>query len=489
MLVIISDLHLTDGTVGHSIPAGAFHIFAHRLRDLAIAASHRQDGRYRPIERIDLLLLGDVLDLIRSAHWLAGDVRPWSDPRSPHMAAMVAQIVQSTLATNAESLAVLRALAHGGLTIPPANGAGQAVQGGAAQSVPVAIHYMVGNHDWMLHLPGPAYDRIRQAVVQHLGLANRPELPFPHDPAGSDAILETLRRHRVLARHGDIYDPFNFDGDRLTSSLGDAIVIELINRFAYQIETELAPDLSPETMAGLRELDNIRPTLLVPVWIDGLLERSCPSPAVRKRVKQVWDTLADRFLQLDFVRSRDTWSPVDLVDGLQRVLRFSRRLSVGWAAAIVNWLHSIRGPDDSSYYHHALAEQDFRNRRAKHIVYGHTHSPENVPLDASYAEGYVLDQMYFNSGTWRRVHRPTHWAPAEHEFIPAESMTILAFYQGDERKGRPYETWTGTLGLPPKLPEDRIWRIDSPHGSAASSSGSPAGMPHWGVSGLATRRT
>ena len=68
-----------------------------------------------------------------------------------------------------------------------------------------------------------------------------------------------------------------------------------------------------------------------------------------------------------------------------------------------------------------------------------------MPLDASHAEGFVLNQGYFNSGTWRRVHRATQFAPGEHEFIAAESMTYLAFFQGDERSGRPYETWTGTL--------------------------------------------
>ena len=44
--------------------------------------------------------------------------------------------------------------------------------------------------------------------------------------------------------------------------------------------------------------------------------------------------------------------------------------------------------------HRRLTEQDFRNRRAKHIVYGHTHHAENVPLDASYAENYVLNHLH-----------------------------------------------------------------------------------------------
>ena len=38
MLVIISDLHLGDGTTAKSIPASAFHLFANRLREMAYFA-------------------------------------------------------------------------------------------------------------------------------------------------------------------------------------------------------------------------------------------------------------------------------------------------------------------------------------------------------------------------------------------------------------------------------------------------------------------
>src|SRR5688500_7507265 len=90
MLVIISDLHLTDGTIGESLPPGAFQIFAERLRELAESASWRADGSYRPVERIDLILLGDMLDAIRSAHWGTQEqVRPWSDPDSPDVVEQV----------------------------------------------------------------------------------------------------------------------------------------------------------------------------------------------------------------------------------------------------------------------------------------------------------------------------------------------------------------------------------------------------------------
>jgi len=447
MLVIISDLHLTDGTSGTTISPGAFQIFAERLRELAIGASWRTSGEYRPIERLDLLLLGDVLDVIRSARWsLSDEIRPWSDPDNREYQQVVGQITADILASNEESFAILRRLAvEDGLAVPSGDRRGRPVAS-EPQPVSVHIHYMVGNHDWFYHLPGAVGDSLRRAVVHRLGLINRPEMPFPHDPAECPALLEAQRRHRVFARHGDIYDPFNFEGDRDASSLGDAIVIELLNRFGTAVEAEMGDDLPAATLRGLRELDNVRPLLLVPVWIDGLLERTCAFPSMQRQVKLIWDRLVDRFLELQFVRRRDTWCPVDLIDGLDWALHFSRRIPIGWASKIVTWMNQIQGQPDASYRHHALAEPDFRNRRAKHIVYGHTHHVESVPLDASHAEGYVLNQVYFNSGTWRRVFRQTAFAPGEHEFIPADEMTYLAFFHGDERGGRPYETWSGTLG-------------------------------------------
>ena len=36
MLVIISDLHLGDGTTANSISPSAFHLFANRLREMLV---------------------------------------------------------------------------------------------------------------------------------------------------------------------------------------------------------------------------------------------------------------------------------------------------------------------------------------------------------------------------------------------------------------------------------------------------------------------
>ena len=472
MLAIISDLHLTDGTSGSTISPGAFQLLNERLTDLALGASQRRDGSYRPIDRVDLVLLGDTLDVIRSTRWLQGRARPWDDPATPALFEMASQVTGDILRRNDEALGEFRKLAAQGVAIPPATRAGKPAERDLTL-IPVHIHYMVGNHDWFFHLPGENYTRLRRQVAAAMGLTTTPEAPFPHEAWECNELLQTMRRHKVFARHGDVYDPFNYEGDRNASSLGDVIVIELLNRFGVQVARELKDDLPESAFSGLREIDNIRPLLLVPVWIDGLLERSCPHPAVRKQVKKIWDALADEFLENSFVQTRDTWCPVDVVDGLQKALKFSRRLSVGWASWIAQWMWQLRGADNSSYFQHALSEQDFRNRRAKHIVYGHTHQQEVVPLDASSAEGYVLNQAYFNCGTWRRVYDQTRFAPHEHEFIAADTLTYLAFFKDDERRGRPYETWTGTLGISPT--SNVAHRVDA--GTMSDAVGKPISTP------------
>ena len=462
MLVIISDLHLTDGTSGSTISPGAFTLLAERLADLSFSASQRRDGSYRPIEHVDLVLLGDTLDVIRSTQWLGSTIRPWDNVKSAALFEQVAKITGDILQHNAQAMGEFRTLQQQGIALPPASNLGKPATA-EKQPVPVRIHYMVGNHDWFYHLPGENYNQLRRQIVAHMGLTTYADAPFPHEIWESNELVQVMRRHKVFARHGDVYDPFNYEGDRDASSLGDVIVLELLNRFGVSVLQQLGDELPTGVITGLREIDNIRPLLLIPVWIEGLLERCCPQPSVRKEVKKIWDELADEFLEHAFVRHRDTWCPVDIVDGLQKALKFSRRLSVGWASWIAQWMAELRGTNTHSFFQHALTEQDFRNRRAKHIVYGHTHQAEMIPLDASYADGYVLNQVYFNSGTWRRVHSQTQFAPREHEFIAADTMSYLAFFKDDERNGRPFETWTGTLGL--HAFASSKYRVDQAHSS------------------------
>jgi len=72
MLVTISDIHFVDGTAGeHNLPFSAFEsVF---LSDIISLAEEKE------AKEIIILLLGDVVDLIRSTKWFDLDrkSRPW----------------------------------------------------------------------------------------------------------------------------------------------------------------------------------------------------------------------------------------------------------------------------------------------------------------------------------------------------------------------------------------------------------------------------
>ncbi len=295
------------------------------------------------------MLLGDILDLLRSSRWNGQTtIRPWSDWNTEEFFDQVNRITNDILQHNEEGLAVLRSLAaEGGVTVPPALRTGRPASDAARQPEwrsDCTIWWATTTGS--IHLPGTRYDLIRQKLVRQMGLANRWDRPFPHDYRRATICWAICGGTRSRPATATSYDPFNFEGERDASSLGDVIVIELVNRFALEVETQLANDLPASTVLGLREIDNVRPSVLIPVWIDGLLERTCPTASMRKQMKRVWDRLVDEFLAIEFVRQRDTWSPIDLVDGLRSALKFSKRLSVGWASSVASGSTASAGPSD-----------------------------------------------------------------------------------------------------------------------------------------------
>ena len=303
MLIILSDIHLGDGTCGRSISADAFHVFADRLNELAFNASWRKDGSYRPIEGIDILLLGDILDPLHSTLWLDTDsgaedyTRPWTNRDTPAYAKKLSQVTRTILAKNAESLAVFRDLAENGAITLPASGSKEEPDTLTSERVPVNIrfHYMIGNHDWFYGIPGEAFDTIRQEVVEAFGLAQDAS-PFPYEIEESGNLQKTLAEYKVYARHGDCYDKFNYDEDegRIFSALGDAFTVEMLNRFHLEVERQLENIVPPVMVDNLRELTNVRPTLATPLWISSQIKHNNLHGELQGKIKDIWEQLGDR---------------------------------------------------------------------------------------------------------------------------------------------------------------------------------------------------
>lgn len=461
MLVLVSDIHFTDDAANKTIPAQALRIFRERLRDMAYDASWRADGRYRPIEELDLVLLGDILDLIRSARWPCTDetdpdfVRPWTTAEDPRLQEKVGEIVEAILERNEPAFEVLRSLSSPQvMTLPPPTREGGVArvsrEPDAAERIPVRvrIHYVAGNHDWFVHLPGRAFDEIRRKIVERMGLAQPPD-PFPYQPEDSALLQEVCERHGAWVRHGDYFDVFNYHGDRRSSSLGDAIVIDLLNRFCAEVHRKLGPDLPEDCLRGLEQIDHVRPLLLAPLWVDSLLRRTGVEEPLAEQVKRLWDGVAERFLSLGFVRDCARRLPPLTLDKLALALKFSKGVSLRLLAQLFSWFSEAwpcanERPNAAD----AMSERAFKTRRARAVVYGHTHHHGITPLNVyPTAKGYV-EQIYANTGTWRVLNQKVEARREPPDFMTYWVMTYVGLFRDDERGGRPFEAWSGLLALP-----------------------------------------
>ena len=452
MLVISSDIHLGDGTTANSISPAAFELFSNRLNETAYYASFRRDGTYRPIETLDLLLMGDILDPLHSTLWLdtapgtLNYTRPWTDPSSPTFASTLTETTRAIIEVNRESLETLRRCASGQVVrLPPANARGEP-DTATSERIPiyVRIHYMVGNHDWYYHLKGAAFDEIRGEIVQSLGLCNDAG-PFPYELEESPVLQQVLASHRVFARHGDYYDKFNFNREkgRDHSTLGDVFTMDVCNRYPVEVLKRYGDQLPVGIIDSLRRITNVRPALATPLWISGQIRRHAGGTALEAELKKVWDDLCDQFLQLDVVREQDKSYKFDVVDAMQFILKISKRTSFETITDVAIWVHDRLRENDRSLAENALHEPAFLSNAARFVVYGHTHQHEIVALDADGEPPNEQDQLYINSGTWRSYYDLAIKDPREQKFVRYQTFTYLTFYKDDERSGRMFEAWSG----------------------------------------------
>jgi UDP-2,3-diacylglucosamine pyrophosphatase LpxH len=452
MLVIFSDIHLGDGTCEKPISPAAFQLFADRLKEQARNASQRVDGKCHPVKTIDILMLGDILDPLHSTLWLEknpgepGCVRPWTDFHVPEYAAKLSDITRAILKNNQESVAILKGLTRESVTLPPATACGTVDKEAREIPIKVRLHYMVGNHDWYYHLPGPAFDNIRAEIMEAFGLSNSPQ-PFPHELKESAELSTLLNRYKVFAQHGDLYDSFNYckEKGRNASSLGDAFAVEILNRFPVEVERRLGSELPPCFVESLRELVNVRPMLATPLWISSQLRQNNVPAAKQKKLKDLWDEMSKEFLKLEFVQEGNIPFKLDAVNELEMVISLTDRFSFKTLDSLVVWIRKNFSSAEVTFAHHALKEEAFLDRRAQFVVYGHTHHHEVVPLDSFPGVLHTTNQMYINSGTWHTYFDLAINKPEEQKFIPYQVLTYLSFYKDDERQGCRFETWSGSF--------------------------------------------
>ena len=427
MLVFASDIHLTDGSSGTTIDPRAFDRFGRSLEDII------RDPKTSKIQDVEIVLLGDIFDVIRSDFWLRPEnnksqpIRPWSpatdtDSSGWNLEAYTKAIVQKII-TRQDNIDAMKYLAEFRSRMK-------------SKGVNVEISYMIGNHDWLIN----RYPSTRKDMATFLGMQNHAfylKNPFPYSRSFND--------YGVLARHGDYYDSFNFEGDRDASSLGDAIVIDLLNRFPEAVRQDVLLGPINPLVSRVKEIDNVRPLLDIPGWIQGLCNEY---DGVEERLHEIWNRSVDEFFDIDFVKNHGRIGP-DFLDLLKMAMHLSSTFSFGKLKEILgSWAarHFYSRADD--YKRYAYNEAALKSNSVKYVVYGHTHRAEQVPLDTVPLPGNIfMEKVYFNTGTWRKVFEATAFDEEKCEFIGWHVMTFVVFYLGSEKeKDRNYEVWSGSLG-------------------------------------------
>jgi hypothetical protein len=274
-----------------------------------------------------------------------------------------------------------------------------------------------------------------------MGLCNS-NTPFPYTLDEDLMLKDLFAQHKVYGLHGDYYDKFNFDLEkgRDYGTIGDAFTMDVCNRFPIEVEKRYKNELPLGLVNSLRKMTNIRPALAIPLWISGQIRSHVTTPRLEHDIKEVWDDIAEEFLQLDYVREADKSFKFDVVDAMQMMIKVSSHASFSTIDDVVRWVHEKMWGGEHSFAQHALQEPAFLDGSAQYIVYGHTHHHEIIPLDMLQSS---QSQLYFNSGTWHSYYDLAVRNLREQKFVPYQSITYLTFYRENEHDGRRFETWSG----------------------------------------------
>lgn len=225
MLVVTANWAIGDGTVHGGPPRESAATFLRRLRRAAWRAGFRRDGRYRPLEAVQLVLAGDTFDGLTSLAW-QGDVRPWHE--GARARAVAERIAAAAARRGVRLLAALSRLARNGLPVPRADARGRPMPG-VTQRTPVSVVCLVGDRD-----------RVLEGCWATAAVDRR--LAIGVEQAGDSLVI----------RHGAECDPLCLPPDRPAigrpPSLGESLAVDLLAEFAGRLRGVL-PDRALATLA------------------------------------------------------------------------------------------------------------------------------------------------------------------------------------------------------------------------------------------------
>jgi UDP-2,3-diacylglucosamine pyrophosphatase LpxH len=452
MLVIVSDLHLTDGSTAINVHRTAFEMLG---KEIAASAEQKRVGE------LHIVLLGDIYDLVRTDYWQRKPVhpekRPWGgsalDPTTGMNADTQAdvggqfrEVLENILATDSSKafLKMLKDLPNVGGRAP-------------------RVTYVIGNHDRVFNNFAALQRRLQSEFADG-------QLEFTN--------LVQDSSHGVLARHGHEWDEDCHGWQFLTKvlkkgsqvgrfqdeayrvmAIGEVVTAELMAGLVFHAAAELGSRNDQEDMQFLRTLmdvNNLRPMTDVLKWITWLTNQQSRkyidviTGALRKALDGLLDcTLAKRWddIKPDLLVSGDLTdylskarALLEMDGGLETLQELMPLVDKLQAA-----LRQVKGAGDKDDLM-AGAEEEFAGGTPpgiEYIVYGHTHSARNDCFAAT-RDGIV--RMYINTGTFLPL---IERALDDKSFWQGHRMTYVCFYNAEEDKegrrdnGPTIDLWNG----------------------------------------------
>jgi UDP-2,3-diacylglucosamine pyrophosphatase LpxH len=442
MLVLISDLHLTDEHAARNVNPEAFQLFG-----AEVAATTRKRGA----KETQVVLLGDTFDLVRSDYWLREhidpDERPWGGKLNPGTG-----MNTNTGAIERQFLAIL----HDILRTPTARQLIATFAELERQTPDFTVRCVVGNHDRVLWNFPSLQAEIQRTIPQITSFS-----------AGIES-----EEYGVVARHGHEWDlnthgwefrnkvlmprenvgRFSAEAYRVMA-IGEAVTAELMGGLIYQAARLGTPQPIVEQ---LKDVNNLRPMLHVFEWLEwlGAHETREDQERLYQALILALDSLLDCSLAKEWDRMRsDILVSADLIDRLQQARRLIMGPNFGTFRGRVEGLKRLERTfpflfkEEDTLREGARSEEVFRHDRPgnpiQRVIYGHTHRARHDYFHGN-QDGTV--QMYVNTGTYLPLITE---AEDGESFASSIQMVYVYLYRADEdlETKRPGTTsmdiWTG----------------------------------------------
>jgi UDP-2,3-diacylglucosamine pyrophosphatase LpxH len=434
MLVFISDLHFVDETAGeHNIPTRAFEGVFEDLK--------KYGGK--PTE-IKIVFLGDIFDVNRTTYWVQPQVdeseRPWGDmkDKGKEIEGHANNIIDGILEKNRTTFDLFKRSMKDqfGFIVEPER------------------IYIPGNHDRLCNI----FDSLREKVRINLGIK----------PVNKDKFLHAFNDkdvYKVIAWHGHEFDVMNYEGttnytdsDYVQIPIGDLITTEIASRFPYTIMQHVE-NMSPAMLEeekeslkrNLQEIENVRPYTAVFDW---LFYQVSENPELKKEINESLKEIVANFNSLQYLnrwyKRHDKWNifTSDEADKLQSVIRLFKLFDVDAAETLLKIYSKIFGspdnlPMDNSDKALIDSAKNFLTHTSeyRYCVMGHTHNPMQVPIRITSSASGELEQIYLNTGTWRKRYIKGEAGG----FIGLKHLTYTIIYSEEENASQRFEAWTGSL--------------------------------------------